>query len=271
LPLLTELKIRSLKACGKPYKIFDEHGLYLEVYPSGSKIWRLKYKLEGKETRKSLFSWPEVSLKHAREAAGKFRMALRNGEIKRTKKELTVDALFQEWKVKFYPNLSPATIKKYELLFNKHISTAIGSCFLSDISPSLLLEKLFRPIEKSGHYETLQKNKSILSALLRYAVATGQINHDYTQDLRGAFPSPTVRHRAAILEKTQIGRLMADIFQYKGQPSTVYCLRILPYVFTRPGELRNAEWEEFDFEDNLWRIPSGRMKMRAAHLVPLAR
>ncbi|MDR1086172.1 MAG: tyrosine-type recombinase/integrase [Deltaproteobacteria bacterium] len=269
---LTDLKIRSLKAQAKIYKVFDGsgRGLYLEVFPNGSKLWRVKFRTGGQEKRKALGAWPDVSLRQARETVDALRVGLRNGVIQLPKTELTVEALFQEWKTKFFPSLAPATVKKCSLLYGKHIFPSLGELPVGSITPVLLLERLFRPIEQRGHLDLIKAVKSKLSQIFRYAVATGRMERDPTQDLNGAFPPAVVRHMPAILDKPRIGRLLSDIFHYQGQPSTVFALRILPYVFTRPGELRNAEWSEINFEDCLWRIPSKKMKMRAGHTVPLA-
>ncbi|MDR1038759.1 MAG: site-specific integrase [Deltaproteobacteria bacterium] len=109
-----------------------------------------------------------------------------------------------------------------------------------------------------------------MSQILRYAVATGKAERDVTRDLTGALKPRTVTHRATIIDADQIRRLLVAIRCYGGTVQVSYALRILPYVFVRPGELRHAEWSEFDVDGSTWRIPAGKMKMRSPHLVPLA-
>jgi integrase len=150
------------------------------------------------------------------------------------------------------------------------IYPVLGGLPVSAITPRLILEKVLRPIEAEGKNETTKRVKSLLSLIFRYGVASGQAESDPTRDLRGALLPVQVTHRPTITNAAQVGGLLTVIRSYTGTPAVAYGLKILPYVFVRPGELRHAEWGEFDFKDGLWRIPAGKMKMRSPHLVPLA-
>jgi integrase len=115
---------------------------------------------------------------------------------------------------------------------------------------------VLRPVEASGKLETASKVKTVLSLIFRYGVASGQAESNPARDSRGALTPAPVTHRASITDPVKVGKLLSAIRSYDGTPAVIYALRILPYVFVRPGELRRAEWEEFDFKDGLWRIPA---------------
>ncbi|MDR1312258.1 MAG: site-specific integrase [Deltaproteobacteria bacterium] len=150
------------------------------------------------------------------------------------------------------------------------ILPAIGGRRLDRITPPTVLNEVLRPIEAEGKLETLYSVKTILSQIFRYAVANGLMERDFTLDLKGAFPPKKPEHRAAITDPAKLGELFRAVDAYPGAPVVRYALRMLPYVFTRPGELRNAVWDEVSLNESLWRIPAARMKMRIAHVVPLA-
>jgi len=149
---------------------------------------------------------------------------------------------------------------------------------LPDLGPRPIKEikaaELFatlRKIEADGIRETAHRARSLASRILRFAVATGRADRDITLDLRGALAPIVTKNRAAITDPIRIGELLRAIEGYTGQPTTAYALKISPYVFVRPGELRKATWSEFDLDAGEWRIPSERMKMRRPHFVPLAK
>ncbi|MDR1080091.1 MAG: site-specific integrase [Deltaproteobacteria bacterium] len=146
----------------------------------------------------------------------------------------------------------------------------VGSLPLKKITPPIILNEVLKPIEAQGHIESLYRVKTVLSQIFRYAVANGLMERDFTLDLKGAFPPLKVEHRAAVTDPVELGRLLKAIDSFHGSPVVGYALKILPYVFVRPGELRNAAWNEVSLDESLWRIPAARMKMRNAHVVPLA-
>ncbi|MDR3203125.1 MAG: site-specific integrase [Deltaproteobacteria bacterium] len=141
---------------------------------------------------------------------------------------------------------------------------------MDELNPKIILAELLRPIEDAGFNETAHQVQSIIGRILRYAVACGYCERDSTQDLKGALAPVVVKHRPTIVDKTKIGRLITDIHSYQGSVSVTFALRVLPYVFVRPGELRHAQWHEIDLEAALWTIPAEKMKMRSRHLVPLS-
>jgi integrase len=136
-------------------------------------------------------------------------------------------------------------------------------------APELLA--VLQKIEARGTYETARRLRSTCGMVFRYAIATGRAERDPSVDLRGALTTPQVKHRATIIEPTAIGALLRAIEGFDGQPTTLAALRLAPLVFVRPGELRHAEWKEFDFDRAEWLIPAEKMKMSRPHRVPLAR
>jgi integrase len=140
-----------------------------------------------------------------------------------------------------------------------------------ELTSETVLRELLRPIEDAGHREQAHRVKGTLSRVLRFAMAEGLIGRDVTAPLFGALAPVQRKHMATMTDPKKVGRLILDLRNYSGGPSVRFALRMLPYVFVRPGELRRAEWAEFDLERGVWRIPAERMKMRAAHLVPLSR
>jgi integrase len=184
---------------------------------------------------------------------------------------MTFKELSTDWYNRFISKYALKEAKRKQYLLNRFILPFIGHLTINQLSPRYILEKVLRPIEDKGILETAYKVKSLLSLIFKYGVAIGQVDRNIIADIAGAIPSPNVTHRATILNPKEIGRLLAAIRLYKGQPSVAYALRILPYVFVRPGELRHAEWAEIDLEAAIWRIPAEKMKMKAPHLVPLSR
>jgi integrase len=270
--MLTDVKIKSLKPKEKSYKVSDGHGLYLEVYPTGSKLWRVKYRSGGKETRRSLGPWPLVSIKAARDLSDKGRFERRTGTApaEDAPPSPTVAELCGEWRPRFTSGLAPSTVAGLTRLFDKHIIPSLGQINVGDLTSEMVLKRLLRPLEASGHLTLAHNAKATLGRVLRFAMAGGLVDRDATHPLTGALAPHQTRHRATIVEPGRIGKLMVDIGSYTGGPVVGTALRMLPYVFVRPGELRHAEWAEFDLDERLWRIPAGRMKMRSAHLVPLS-
>jgi integrase len=147
---------------------------------------------------------------------------------------------------------------------------SLGDCPIAEIAAPELLS-VIRRVEARGRYETARRLRSTCGTVFRYAIATGRAERDPSADLRGALTSPKVKHRSAIVDPAGIGALLRATEGYDGHPLTKAALRLAPLVFVRPGELRRAEWSEFDLEAGEWRIPAAKMKMRRSHRVPLSR
>jgi len=280
---LTVLDIKQAKPADKPYRLYDEKGMYLEVSPSGGKLFRLKYRVDGKEKRLALGGYPDTSLAEAREKRDEARKLVAQGidpsaerqEAKRQRAEAnqaaadTFEAVTREWMTREQERVAEVTANKNRWLFETFLFPEIGGLPLAAITPRVLLDAL-RKIEAAGKQETARRAKIKAGQVFRFAILEGKVDNDPTAALRGAIKRVKHKHHAAITDPAKIGQLLRDIDGFTGQPITHAALKLAPLVFVRPGELRGADWSEIDFDGAMWRIPAARMKMRADHLVPLS-
>jgi integrase len=276
---LTDTAIRSARPREKVFKLSDERGLYLEVRPTGAKWWRWKYRVGGREKRLSFGVYPDVSLKTAREKREAARQQLAAGidpgEARKAQKLAQADAesfeaVAREWHGKFSAGWAESHRVRILRRLENDLFPWLGKRPIAEIKAPELLAVL-RRIESRGALETAHRAMQNCGQVFRYAVATGRAERDPTGDLRGALPAPQGRHHASIIEPKQVGQLLRAVDSYEGFFATKCALRLAPLVFVRPGELRKAQWSEFDLEKAEWRIPAERMKMREKHIVPLAR
>jgi integrase len=274
---LTELEIRAAKPKLKPYKLYDEKGLFLLVKPSGARLWRFKYTYSGVEKLLSLGPYPEVPLKRARakrdEARGLVADAVDPSAKRKSEKAAqaeTFAAVAEEWLETKRKTLSESTWARDRDQLMKLVGPYLGSRPIAQIeAPELLM--ILKRLEKRGVRDTAHRVRAVCGRVFRYAIATGRAKRDPSADLKGALAPKASKNYAAITDPTQVGQLMRAIAEYDGQRTTHAALRLAPYVFVRPGELRGAEWTEFDLESAEWRVPAERMKMGETHIVPLSR
>lgn len=278
---LTDVAVRNAKPREKQYKLGDSGGLYLLVSPSGGRLWRFKYRLHGLEKKLSLGRYPDVSLGEARKARDAARESLVTGHdpaaLKRRHRiaaKVAVGTTFGDVALEYIEKVeregrSPATVAKLRWV-RDWLLPAIGRCPVDQVEPHELLAVL-KAQEAAGNLETAKRTRAFASRVFRYAVATARAKTDPAAILLGAVAAPKAKNFAAILDAKRIGELLRAIEAYSGQPATRLALSLLPHVFVRPGELRKAEWGEFDFESAIWRIPAERMKKRREHIVPLSR
>lgn len=257
----------------------DFGGLYLSVTVKGSKLWRLKYRFNGKEGTLSFGPYPEVSLKDARDQRDNAKASLKKGfnpaDLKRKavaeelgKSEHTFNKVADRFVEKLTKEgRSPATLSKLDWLL-KDARKDFGHLPITSINAPMILKTL-RKRESLEHYETASRMRSRIGGVFRYAVASGITDTDPTYALRDALIRPMVTHRAAITDKETLAELMRAIENYTGHRETAIALKLLIQFACRPGELRNARWEEFDLENRVWKLPATRMKMRKPHEVPL--
>jgi integrase len=274
---LTDTAIRNAKPGRKPFKLSDGGGLFLLIEPRGSKLWRMAYRHAGKQKTLSFGIYPTVTLADARSRRDTARALLADGTDPALQRKLDKQANKIDFRLVAGELLekmrreerAPATLAK-TLWLLEFAYAAIGSRPIAKITALEILDFL-RKIEARQKYETARRVRSTCGMVFRYAIATGRAQRDPTLDLRGALTAPKVKHRAAIIDPMQIGALLRDIESFEGQATTRAALRLAPLVFVRPGELRHADWNEFDFERSVWTIPAEKMKMRLPHKVPLAR
>lgn len=277
---LTDPACRKAQPEAKIRRLADGAGLYLEVNPNGSKYWRLKYRYGGKEKRLAIGVYPEVSLKEARDKRDAARRILREGTdpgaAKRAAKlsQTGADsfgALAIEWLEQTNAKRTHKTNVTIKARLNADILPWLGKRPINEIRAPELLAAL-RRVEARGSLIVAKRLRQIAGQIFRYAVATGRAERDPSSDLRGALKSPGAeRHHAALTAPAEVSALMRAIEGYQGQFVTRCALQLSPLLFVRPGELRAAEWPEFDLEAAEWRIPAAKMKMRQAHIVPLSR
>ena len=277
---LSDTKIKALKPKEKPYKIADGLGLYLLVSATGSKLWRFKYRVDGKEKVLALGSYPDTPLKKARTKRDEARTLHADGidpSAKRKAEKLarivaaenSLEAVAREWQEKFKPRWSPSHAEKILTRLKNDIFPWLGKHPIADIEPPELLETI-RRIESRGALDSAHRTLQTCGQVFRYAIATGRANRDVTADLRGALPPVKKSHFSAITKPDELEILIQDIRGYKGHFITRIALTMLPYVFVRPGELRRAEWVEIDLNEKQWIIPAEKIKTRIDHIVPLS-
>lgn len=277
---LKDMQIRNIRPTSKITQYTDDRGLYVEVHPNGSKLWRYKYRYMGKQKRLALGRYPDVGLAEARQRRDDARRKLDGGtdpsaERKREKLVAAFSAAntFVEIAREYIDKRvaegqSDATTQKANWLLEQ--LRPIWTFPVADIKPVDLLAALKR-IEAQGKYETARRCRSFAGRVFRYAVATGRGENDPSSILRGALVVPKVKHHAAILDPKQMGELLRAIDAYSGHTITRLAMQVSPHVIARPGELRMAEWSEFELGNAVWKIPAERMKMRRPHQIPLSR
>lgn len=279
---LTITRLKSLKPKARPYKVTDGRGLYIEITPSGGKLWRFRYRLGKSQKKICIGSFPEISLAEARDIAFEAKRKVARGDdpaLEKRKQKIrneylaanTFETVAREYieEMMVKGGLAQATIVKANY-FLEQLAPAIGKRPLADIEPFEVLAPLKR-LEGLGKHETAKKTRSFAGRVFRYGVATTRCTSDPTSLLKGALRAPRPTHYAAIVDPKKLGGLLRAIDDFDGYILTKYALKIAPHVFVRPGELRHADWEEFDLDEGIWRIPAGKMKSRRAHAVPLSR
>ncbi|HHD63208.1 MAG TPA: DUF4102 domain-containing protein, partial [Desulfobulbaceae bacterium] len=277
---LTDTKVRTIRPRKSPQKLFDGGGLFLLVTPSGGKLWKFKYRFEGKEKKLSFGAYPDISLVEARQRREEARSLLAHGvdpsatkkaqKVADTQETETFEVIAREWHEKFAPSWAASHAGKIIRRLELYVFPWIGSKPIKSITAQELLSVL-RRIEAKGILETAHRTQQNCGRVFRYAVATGRAERDPSGDLRGALPPANGKHMATITEPKEIGGLLRAIADYQGSIVTRCALRLAPLVFVRPGELRQAEWKEINFDTMEWRIPAEKMKSGVPHIVPLSR
>ena len=278
---LTDVAIRALKPADKVQKISDGEGLQLWVMPVGSRLWRYAYRYSGEQKTLALGAYPEITLAEARKKRDEARALLVSGvdpgqqrKLEKITKAIsdaaTFDAVAEEYLAKkMREGMAASTVKRLRSQL-RLVSPVFGNRPIAEITVPEVLAPL-KKIDARGTHETATRTKELCGAIFRFGMATGRRTDDPTQALKNALTNHKVKHRAAILEPVAFGALLRAVEDSDLQPTTKAALKLLALVFSRPGELRNAEWSEFDFEKAVWIIPAGRMKMRREHQVPLSR
>lgn len=275
---LTVLQVEKAKAAEKDYKLSDERGMYLLVSKAGGKLWRLKYRVDGREKVLCIGSYPDLSLKEARELRDTARNQLANGidpsADKKARKASSAQSnadsfehLAKEWFATRMKDMSDTHKTRTLSMLNSYLLPYIGSKSVKEITAPMLLEVL-RKIEAKGIVETARRAKQVASQIFRYAVITGRAQHDPAADLKGALQVPKKKHFAAITEPKQVGLLMVAIDSYHGSFVVQAALKCSALWFCRPGELRSLEWANVNWDDK--RLEFIAEKTLQQHIIPLS-
>ncbi|MDA8754753.1 integrase arm-type DNA-binding domain-containing protein [Luminiphilus sp.] len=275
---LTNIYIKNAKPGDKSYRRYDEKGLYLEVTPAGGKLWRLKYRFGGKEKRLAIGAYPEVGLKAAREARDSARSlrasGIDPGEHKKLQKAAQTkhtDGAFETLAREWHAGKSRvwSTIHSKNVLdrLTRNVFPYVGNAPIEDITVPELL-KLLRRIEERGAHETAHRVLGNIGEVYRYAIASGKAERNIALDIKGALQSVKKQHLAAVTEPKRVGELLKMMDAYSGTLTVQCALKLAPLVFVRPGELRQARWEDIDFETAEWRYTV--TKTQTEHIVPLS-
>jgi len=259
--------------------LFDGGGLYLVIEPSGSKLWRMKYRFNGKEKLLSFGKYPDVSLKEVRERAQEARKLLSNGqdpgEVKKAQKaavraanENTFEAVAREWFEAWRKGATADHAKAKIARLERDAFPRLGAMPVAEITTPVVLG-LLRRIEARGHGEVALRVKVAISQIMRFAIAAGKAEIDPCPSLRGILAPRQQKHMAAITKPVEVGELLRAIDQLPGSDGVRAALALAPLVFVRPGELRAAKWAEIDLERMEWRYTVSKTKTE--HLVPLSR
>ncbi len=278
---LTDIQVKTAKPHAKEYKLSDGGGLFLLVTPTGGKLWNLKYRFAEKEKRLSFGVYPVITLADARQRREDAKKLLANGvdpgEMKKALKQAKValeensfEIVAREWHAKFSGQWTSGHAETIMSRLERDVFPWLGEKTIGDIKPVELLAVL-RRVEGRGALETAHRIRTIAGQVLRYAVATGRAERDVAADLRGALPPTQERHHAAITDPKEVAELLRAIDGFKGTFHVKCALQLAPMLFVRPGELRQMEWVEIDFDASQWNIPAQKMKMKQAHIVPLCK
>ena len=279
---LTDTAVRNVKPGKKPSKLADEKGLFLMVTPQGGKWWRFRYNFDGKEKLLSLGTYPDVSLAGARQRRDDARKLLAEridpSEQRKAAKAMraglaanTFEVIGREWYTKTAPMLADNTKAKLLTFLEKDVFPWIGTRPIASLAAADLI-KVIERIEQRGAMDIARRVHNYMGRIFRYAVGRELVSRDPSRDieLKDILPPEDVQHHASVTDPKAVGGLLRAIDGFTGAYATRCALRLAALAFVRPGELRHAEWTEFDFEKAEWRIPAGKMKMKEQHIVPLS-
>lgn len=274
---LSDTAIRNAKPTSRAFKLYDESGLFILINSNGGKWWRLKYRFDNKEKLLSLGTYPEVSLKDAREKRDAARKLIAGGVDPSAARQAekssrlgsaanSFEAVTREWWASHMANKAPTHKDKVIRRFELYLFPWIGNKPIADLTAPEVLSTIKR-IEQLGILETAHRALQTCGQVFRYAVQTGRAIRDVTADLKGALPPTTTKHMAAFTDPKDVAELLHAIDGFSGT-FTVQCgLRLAPMMFVRPSELRMAKWTDIDLESGEWRYFVSKTK--TDHLVPL--
>jgi integrase len=277
---LTDAKIRNTRPSAKPIKLTDGGGLYLEVRPTGTKLWRYRYRIAGKENLFAVGDYPALGLAAARALRADAQQLVKQGIHPAHNRQAarlathaananSFEAVAREWIEKKKPTWTPYYLRQVERFLTADVFPHIGPLPIRSVTAAHLLE-IVRRVEKRGAETVALMVRQWTSAVFRYAVSTLRADTDPAAALKGAIHRPKTKH-AKPLSRDEIADFARALDAYGGYRTTAIALRLMLLTFVRTNELRTAPWTEIDFDRSEWRIAAQRMKMRETHIVPLSR
>lgn len=281
--MLTDVEIKKAKPSSKPIRMFDGGGLYLEVATSGGKLWRFKYRFNGKEKRQALGTYPDTSLAKARERRDEARRLLADGvdpsenrKVQAAAKvalaENSFEVIGREWFAKMKPEWADSHADKIMARLERDIFPWLGKRPIAELTAVEVLMALKR-ISDRGAKDTAKRAQQDCGGVFRYAIQTGRASYNPIPDLRGALPAAIGGNFAAITDPIKVGELLRAIDGFNGTFVVKCALRLSPFLFVRPGELRQAKWADFNLDAAEWKFLVSKVKKieePKIHLVPLA-
>lgn len=274
--MLTDAHCRSAKPREKLYRLNDQRGLYLEVKPTGVKAWRYRFALNGKSSMIGLGDYPAVRLSEARERSEAARKLVKEGVNPAQQRQLdrvrqaneatnTFDVIAKEWlQTKDWEDITKN--RRLDML-ERVVFPSIGKLPVREVTSAQILN-ILQSTFKRGAPSVAAEARRTMSAVFEYAVATLRADSDPVWPVRKALPTNKTQHKTA-LTTDQIGKLLRDFDNHRCSFQLNYCIQLMWWTLGRPSEVAEAEWEEFDLEAAIWRVPSRRMKARKEHIVPL--
>lgn len=276
--MLTDAQIRKIKPLEKKKRYTDEKGLYLEVTSAGGKFWRLKYRFNGRESTLTIGSYPETTLAQARRARDEARIqlyqnidpnAVKNQRLQEVDETLLFKSLAMEWMEDRKAVIKEATYLRDFSVFEKDLFPALGDMPIDQIKGKDVLA-CAKKIEARGAQEMAKRSIPLAGRIFRFAIRKGIIEHDPTPHLQEALKPRKVKHMAR-LDISEFPAFLERMDRYHGNLIIKSALQFMTITFVRTAELRLMEWDEIDFENQLWRIPAEKMKMALPHIVPLSK
>lgn len=278
---LTELEIKNFKPKEKMYRKADQNGLCLEITPNNSKLWRWRYRFNGKAQMMALGKWPTLSLANARAKLPPLKQLLDEGKNPAREKKLdkirniktqenTFEAIARSWLELKTGQLNEKYRRQTLTRLEQHVFPAIGALPITEITIPDVVTVIETIANKNGTIETAKRMGQFISQTYRYALKKGLCTHNPASDLRDILPAHKEKHHTC-LPLSEIPELLRAIDNYKGDKIVKYLVQLLSLTFVRTGEIIGAKWDEIDFDRAEWNIPAERMKMKRPHHVPLSR
>lgn len=270
---LSDRQIKAAAAKDKEYKLADGDGLYLHVKPNGSKLWRLRYVLDGKSSTKSLGKYPDVNLTDARKKRVEIRKEVAQG-IKPVKKVVRQSGMiFSELCEAYFAHrsdLSQNYIDDNTAFLKNHYYPTMEYLQLDDIEVVHIIE-VVKMLQRKGTVTVVKKTGSLLNRIFKYGVTMQHMKRNVMADIDlSVLVKPhKPKNFAHITDEEEFKGVLKSIDLYPGDLFTRTALQLMPYVFLRPANIRGALWSEFDFDKKLWTIPAEKMKTGKEHVIPL--